>query len=257
MLELFHWEPVGHSARVLICLHEIGVEYRSRYVDALQLEQFSDEFLELNPQGQLPVLRADDVAMSESGLINEFLAESFPESRLVPADAIGRYNAQVWSKFVDSHLASSLGTLGCRKYLLPVLNEYDRAALEARIASIPVIERRAGWQRAAAGDYDDALISNAERKVRLAVERMEETLAGSDWLVGGAYSIADINAFAMISGLRDACPHIVNGRDAPHTSAWADRIAERPAVQSVLTSPDLKHRPDTVFLPGPEHSRWG
>ena len=45
MIELYHWEPVSHSARVLICLNEIGVEFESHYVDLLEFEQFSKEFL--------------------------------------------------------------------------------------------------------------------------------------------------------------------------------------------------------------------
>jgi glutathione S-transferase len=257
MLELFHWEPVGHCARVLICLHEIGAEYRSHYVDALKFEQFSADFLKLNPQGQLPVLMRDGVAMSESALLCEYLAESHPESNLAPADPVDWYNVQVWSKFVDYHLASSLGTLGCRKYLGPVLKEHDQAELKRKIASIPVPERKAGWERAAADDYDDELVANAERKVKLVVDRMEATLAAGDWLVGEKYSIADINAFAMISGLSAAAPHIVNERDAPHVMDWSARIAERPAVRAVLSSPGLRRRRDLVFIPGPEHSRWG
>jgi glutathione S-transferase len=257
MLELYHWEPVGHSLRVLICLHEIGAKYRSHYVDALKFEQFSPEFLKLNPLGQLPVLKNGGVAMSESVLLNEYLVESHPESNLAPADPVDWYNVQVWSKFVDYNLASSLATLGCRKYLVPVLKAQDQAALKKKIASIPVPERKAGWERAAADDYDAEVVANAERKVKLVVDRMEATLANGDWLVGENYSIADIDAFALISGLKAAAPHIVNERDAPHVIGWAARIAERPAVRAVLSSPGLKRRKDTVFIPGPEHSRWG
>jgi glutathione S-transferase len=257
MLELYHWEPVAHCARVLICLHEVGAEYRSHYVDALKFEQFSADFLKLNPLGQLPVLKSGGGAMSESALLDEYLAESHPDSNLAPADPVDRYNVQVWSKFVDYHLASSLGTLGCRKYLVPVLKEYDQAELKKKIASIPVPERKAGWERATAGDYDDELVANAERKVELVVDRMEAALAASDWLVGEKYSIADINAFAMISGLSAAAPHIVNERDAPHVMDWSARISERPAVRAVLSAAGLRRRSDLVFIPGPEHSRWG
>ncbi|MCI0516553.1 MAG: hypothetical protein L0Y45_01840 [Woeseiaceae bacterium] len=49
--ELYHWEPVGHSLQVLICLHEIGDSYRTHHVDALKFEQFSADFLKLNPLG--------------------------------------------------------------------------------------------------------------------------------------------------------------------------------------------------------------
>jgi glutathione S-transferase len=257
MLELYHWEPVGHCLRVLICLHEIGVKYRSHYVDALKFEHFSADFLKLNPLGQLPVLKNGGVAMSESVLLNEYLAESHPGSKLAPADPIDWYNVQVWSKFVDYNLASSLGTLGCRKYLVPLLKAQNQTELKKRIASIPVPERKAGWERAAADDYDAELIANAERKVKLVVDRMEATLTNSDWLVGKKYSIADIDAFALISGLMAAAPHIINERDVSHVTGWAGRIAERPAVRAVLSSPGLKHRQDTVFIPGPEHSRWG
>lgn len=257
MLELYHWEPAGHSLRVLICLHEIGDGYRTHYVDALKFEQFSADFLKLNPSGQLPVLTSDGVAMAESVLLNEYLAESYPDAQLAPTDPVGWYNVQVWSKFIDYNLASSLGTLGCRKFLVPVLEAFDQAELKRKIASIPVPERRAAWERAAAGDYDAELVANAERKVKLVVERMEAALAEGEWLVGGKYSIADIDAFALINGLEAAAPHIVNDRNAPRVIDWASRIAARPAVREVLSSPGLKRRKDTVFLPGPEHSRWG
>lgn len=254
MLELFHWEPVGHSARVLICLAEVGAEYQSRYVDALGLEHFSDDFLALNPQGLLPVLKIDGAVLSESSLINEFLAESFPEAALEPDEPTDAYNMRVWSKFVDYNLASSLATLGCRRWLVPLLERGDRAAMKRRIEAIPVPERKPGWLRAVRNDYDEALVANAERKVRLVLDRLEETLAAGEWLVGDRYSLADINAFALIDGLLQAAPELVNSDSAPHTAEWAARIAERPAVRSLES---LKRRKETVFLPGPEHSRWG
>ena len=257
MLELFHWEPVSHSARVMICLAEVGADYDSHYVNALGFEHFSPEFLKVNPEALVPVLRVDGVVLTESSLINEFLAESFPKAKLRPDEPADAYNVQVWSKFIDYNLASSLATLGCRRYLVEVLRRYDRAVLAGRIDSIPVPERRAGWLRAARGEFDDALVENARRKVGLVLKRMEETLSAGDWLVGGHYSIADINAFAMIDGLRHAAPELVNADDAPHTWAWVGRIADRPAVRSVLDSPRHRRRSDTVFIPGPEHSRWG
>lgn len=257
MLELFHWEPVGHSARVLICLHEAGVDYRSRYVDAINFEHFSPGFLKLNPLAQLPVLTDGDLVLSESGLINEFLAEAFPSSKLLPADPVGRYNVQVWSKFIDYNLSSSLATLGCKKYLVPFLKQYDQAGLGERISNIPVVERRAGWQRAAENDYDDDMVANAERKVGLVIARIEAALAEGDWLVGDNYGIADINAFAMIRGLQDSAPELVNEDRAERTVEWASRIAKRPAVIAALSSGEPTRYPQPLFIPGPEHSRWG
>lgn len=256
MIELYHWEPVSHSLRVLICLQETGVDYKSHYVDLLDFEQFSDEFLAVNPVGQVPVLRNNDVTMTESSLINEYLVDSFPDSGLAATDSLGWYNTIIWSKYIDYNLGSSLATLGCRKYLAPLLKARDHDELAKEIESIPVEERRPGWQLAADDAYDDDHIGNSERKVKLVVERMEEILSDSEWLVGNGYSIADIDTFAMMCSLTDVAPDIVNEDKAPNTLAWLARVADRRAVKAVMAS-GTKHEVGRVFAPGPEHSRWG
>ncbi|MDH4109152.1 MAG: glutathione S-transferase family protein [Gammaproteobacteria bacterium] len=256
MIELYHWEPVSHSARTLICLHEIGVEYQGHYVDLLEFEHFGADFLALNRLAQVPVLRTNGVCLTESALISEYLAESFRSAALAPFDALGWYRTQTWSKWIDYNLSSSLGTLGTRKYLVAVLANRDRDDLEKAIAAIPVAERRSGWELAAKNTYGEDLVTNSRRKVELVVQRMEQRLAENQWLVGDAYSIADINTFAMIHSLADIVPDLVNTRISPHTMAWRSRIAERPAVREALA---LGRRFPTgrICAPGPEHSRWG
>ena len=256
MIEVYLWEPVSHSARVLICLHEIGAKFESHYVDLLAFEQFSPEFLDMNPLGLVPVVRHHGAVLTESALINEYLAESFPEAGLAPKDAFGWYETQIWSKYIDYNLSSSLSTLGCRKYLVPELQNEKSEELLARIDAIPVIERRAGWRLAASGAYDEGIIGNSQRKVALVVARMEQRLAAADWLVGTSYSIADIDTYAMVASLQDLAPGLIDREASPRTLGWLDRIAARPAVSAVLTQ--HSRRPgQPLFAPGPEHSRWG
>lgn len=256
MIELYHWEPVSHSARVLICLAEIGVEFRGHYVDLIDFEQFSDEFLDLNPFAQVPVLKNGDTVLTESALINEYLAEAFPDAGLASTASLGWYETIIWSKYIDYNLSSSLATLGCRKHLAPMLQLLDPEKLQSMIASIPVAERQPGWQAAANDNYDDDQVENSERKIELVVERMEGILEQADWLIGDSYSIADIDTFAMMNPLTDVAAELVNGDSAPNTMAWLARVAERPAVQSVIGK-GTKHEVGKVFAPGPEHSRWG
>jgi glutathione S-transferase len=256
MIDLYHWEPVSHSARVLICLHEIGVDYRSHYVDLLEFEHFGEEFLAMNRNAQVPVLCNGDVCLTESSLINEYLAESYPEAGLASFDALGWYRIQTWSKWIDYNLSSSLGTLGTRKYLAPALARRDRAAFEAAVARIPVVERRTGWALALGSDYAEDLIANSRRKLELVVMRMEQELGSRPWVAGDRYSIADINTFAMIHAFSEIEPDIVSAMKAPNTIAWHDRILERGPVRAALAA----HRryPDgPIYAPGPEHSRWG
>ena len=256
MIELYHWEPVSHSARVLICLQEIGVDYKSHYVDLLEFEQFAKEFMAVNPFAQVPVLKVNDVILTESSLINEYLAETYPDAGLAATDSLGWYGTIIWSKYIDYNLSSSLATLGCLKYLAPMLNERDSGELKDAINAIPVAERQSGWQMAADNAYGDEQVGHAERKTELAINRMEGILADSDWLVGDSYSIADIDTFAMIVSLQDVASEIVNRDAAPNTFEWLDRIADRPAVKAALAT-NTKHETGKAFVPGPEHSRWG
>ena len=253
MLELYHWRPVSHSLKVLICLGEAGVEYRSHFVDVLAFEQFDEAFLAMNPAGQVPVLVADGESMTESSLINEYLAERFPEARLAPTDPLGWYECQSWSKFVDYNLSSSVATLGCREFLVPYLEDRDPEDVRAAIEAIPVAERRPGWLDAAENSYSDDALADSRRKISLVVERAERRLTASGWLVGDACSIADFNTFAMLYTAAAITPALVRGEHAPNLGRWLDAVAERPAVRAVLAGDEH----GKGFAPGPEHSRWG
>ena len=111
MLELYHWEPNAASARVMITLKEKGLDFQSRYVDVLSLEQHSPEFLALNETGETPVLTSDGEALTQSSFICEYLDEAFPGASLMPDDPYGRWQARTWQKYVDDHLAASADPL--------------------------------------------------------------------------------------------------------------------------------------------------
>jgi glutathione S-transferase len=256
MIELYHWEPVSHSLRVLISLHEIGADFRSHYVDLMKFEQFSTDYLSINPAGQVPVLKNDEVALFESALINEYLAELYPEAGLAPTGPLAWYNTQTWSKYVDYNLGPSLATLGCSSFLVPLLKTLDRKKLEASIAAIPLSERRAGWSLAVSGEYPADGLRNSARKVDLVTRRMESILEESEWLVGDKYSIADIDTFAMIHGLRNLAPTVINETNTPKTLDWYSRIAARAAVKDALATESERYS-GPLYAPGPEHSRWG
>jgi glutathione S-transferase len=240
----------------MICLREIGVDFRGHYVDLLQFEQFSKGYLSLNPAGQVPVLKDEDVVLFESALINEYLAERYPDAGLVPTGPLAWYDTQTWSKYVDYNLAPSLATMGCSTFLVPLFEKLDRERIGESIAAIPLPERRAAWILAVSGEYPADWLRNSERKVDLVTRRMESILEESEWLVGDSYSIADIDTFAMIHGLRNLAPTIINETNTPKTVDWYSRIAGRVAVREALATASGRY-PGPVYAPGPEHSRWG
>jgi len=94
------------------------------------------------------------------------------------------------------------------------------------------------------------------RKVVLAVRRIEDALAHSQWLVGPDYSLADIDAFAICHSLPTLTPDVVNSASTPRLLDWLNRIRLRPAVRAALGT-SRTGKPEEACVPGPEHSRWG
>jgi glutathione S-transferase len=262
MLELYHWEPNGSWLKPLIALSEKRLQFRGHYVDILSLQQYQPGFLEparetaIPLEGEGPILIHDGRQITESLFIAEYLEDAFPEHPLRPLEPLLQARILAWARFINEVLMPAAGTLGCRAYLVPELKGRDRALLAPLLARIPVAYVREGWRSALDNSYPDDLIEDSRRKVALAVRRLEDALAGAPWLVGDAYSLADIDAFSICHSLSTLTPDLVNAGATPQLWQWLERIRARSAVQTALGF-SRTGRPEQAFAPGPEHSRWG
>ncbi len=259
MLDLYHWEPNTFSLKVLIALHEKNIPFTGHYVDFLKFEQYALPFggaIEVadNPELDGPVLVSNGTAMTESFFITLFLDETAAETPLRPAGAYGRWEVFAWARFLNEAVAPAVSTLGAKKCLVPVLAGRSRGEIEKALAKMPAEEQRAGWRMALEDSYPAELLEDCRRKAAIGVGKIETALAKSDWLVGSAYSLADIDAFSLIDPLRDLAPDLLEG--APRVRSWLRRIGSRPAVKTALGA-SKTGRPRQAYTPGPEHSRWG
>ena len=253
MLELYHWEPRGSGLKTLVCLHEKGLDFASHYVDLLAFEQCRPAFLALNPLGQVPVLVHDGKILTESQFINEYLDEVFPKIPLRPGSAEDLWRMRVWGKFAGEVLAPAASTLGCHAHLVPALNGRD---LSAELEYIPLPERRLAWLMARENTFSEELLADSRRKAGVAIARLEQRLADHDWLVGKAFSLADIELFAWCNDLEALTTDLLNSACAPATVSWLHRMRARPGVATALAY-KRSSAPAGAFVPGPEHSRWG
>jgi glutathione S-transferase len=75
-----------------IALEEAGVEFETRLVRFMRGEHKSPQFKARNPKGKVPALEIDGGVLTENVAILTYLAERFPEARLLPQDdsAMGR-----------------------------------------------------------------------------------------------------------------------------------------------------------------------
>ncbi|MBP9089264.1 MAG: glutathione S-transferase N-terminal domain-containing protein [Kofleriaceae bacterium] len=100
--------PNGH--KVSIALEELNLPYQVIALDLGKLEQHQPKFLQLNPNGRIPVIvdrSADDFAVFESGAILIYLAEK--TGRFLPHDAKRRSVVLQWLMFQMGGLGPMMG----------------------------------------------------------------------------------------------------------------------------------------------------
>ncbi|KAK5195692.1 hypothetical protein LTR99_002217 [Exophiala xenobiotica] len=99
-----HHCPFAHRSQIV--LRELGLEFETVLVD-ITIPR-TPEYLAINPRGMVPALRYDDLVLTESGLISQFLVDSHPshllKSSSEPAGALQRFNI---AYFVDTYFSKA------------------------------------------------------------------------------------------------------------------------------------------------------
>ena len=82
------------SYRLRIALGLLGMPYEARVVDLLKGDHNSVDFKALNPQGFVPAMIIDDLKLTQSLAIIEYLHSTTPGSTLLPDTALGQYRTR-------------------------------------------------------------------------------------------------------------------------------------------------------------------
>jgi glutathione S-transferase len=260
MLELHTSEPNTFFLKPLIALHEKHAAFTSHWLDCDALTHFAaagpDVEATLHLEREGPLLVHDGTMISGSYFMLEYIAETLPGVELMPATPFDLYRARAWGQFLGASLGSLVPILGCVKYLAPKLARMDRALLEARLAAVEPLERRTSWLALVDGTYTPQILASARERLKFPLARIEKTLGDSDWLAGPRYSIADIDAFALLRALPALAPDLMNPGETPRVADFLARMEARPAVKAALAT-SRSGKPTEHFVPGFEPSRWG
>ena len=233
-MDLYRWEPNGACLKLMIALKEKGLPFQDHYVDLLDLEHHGEGFKAMADGGHVPLLVEDGEPLGDSQFALEYLAEAY-EPRLAPSDPAGWYDVQAWTAQLDQGLGESVRQLGWHTVTLPAMSEAERKGFFERAAKAPKPQVTAGWTQVTSdAEASEDQLALAREKIAGVVARIEAALQGADWLVGGAYSVADINAYALTHTLPRLTPELVNKDKTPKMLAWLERIGERRAVKDAL-----------------------
>lgn len=78
------------SWRVRIVLAHKKIDYEYQPIHLLKKEQVDEEYIKVNPMGQVPALIVGDKMLTQSISIMEYLEESYPQMPLLPKEPLLR-----------------------------------------------------------------------------------------------------------------------------------------------------------------------
>jgi len=205
--------PTPNGVKVSIMLEETGLPYEPHLVRFDSNDQMSPEFLSLNPNNKIPAIidpngqEGRPMPLFESGAILIYLADK--TGQFIPKDTAGRYETIQWVMFQMGGIGPMFGQLGF-------------------------------FNKFAGKDYEDKRPRDryvAESRRLLGV--LEGRLAQRAWIMGDAFTIADIATFPWVRNLVGfyEAGDLVGIKDFPHVTRTLDTFLARPAVIRGLDSP--------------------
>lgn len=239
MLELYHHGSSACAAKVRFALAEKDLEWKSHYIDILAGEQFDESYLKINPKAIVPTLVHDGKIIPESTVICEYVEGAFPETKhLYPADPYLLALIRIWTKAVDEELHPSCSAL---TYVLSHRHTILRNGigsfedfLKAGSEQDGITYRTLKWQWIQQG----LEAPGAADKIRLYdgyLHKMEKALQNSDWLVGNAFTIADVALAPYLNRLAALdCTGMWRHGRLPNVERWFDRISSRPTFAAAF-----------------------
>lgn len=117
-MKLYEFAPT-RSIRVRWTLQELGVDFEAVTVDLMAGEHKRPEFLAINPAGKVPVLVDGGNVLGESVAIVIYLADKYPEKRLIPADPDARAQVMRWLLFTATELEQPLWRMARHTMIYP------------------------------------------------------------------------------------------------------------------------------------------
>jgi glutathione S-transferase len=208
MIQL-HYYPATAAMVPHIVLEELGVPYERVLVDRSQNRHKEPAYLQLNPNGLIPVLTDGDLVLYETAAIVLHLCDTHPAGRLAPEiGTAARAHFYKWIAWCTNTLQATL-----LAYFYP-----ERWVKDGNATGAAEVKQR------------------AQERVGSLLEQLEAQLQahGGTWFLGAGYTALDPYVFTMCRWTRNFPGR--KARDLPRLGAYLQRVSERPAVRRVFAT---------------------
>lgn len=194
--------------KVRVVLAEKGIAYEHQ-----QINPFAppDWFLDISPLKRIPVLRDSEVpepnTLPDSSVICDYLENKYPEPPLYPKEPFSRARALWFEEYADTQMMQSIG---------PGLF-FER-----------IVKKLIG------GECDESIVvATLSEKLPGIFDYLESNVRGHEFLVGNAFSIADIAVACMLVNFEHARERLDRTR-WPELARYSAAMHARPSFQSCI-----------------------
>ncbi|MCW8962283.1 MAG: glutathione S-transferase family protein [Gammaproteobacteria bacterium] len=165
-MKLYDLEISGNCYKIRLFLAVLGIEYTRIPVDVKAGENKTSEFLEMNPNGLVPVLTDGATTIYDSAAILVYLAKTYADEEWLPGEPIQLSSVVRWLAFEQSEVRYGL----CRA--------------RAKLLNMPTPLAQLGT------------LEDSQALARQALDILEKQLTQNDWLAGGLKpTICDIACY--------------------------------------------------------------
>ena len=202
-MRLFDYPASPNCYKVRLALAELGIEYERVNVDIFGGDTLTEEYGEVNPARNTPVLELDDgERLIESNAILLYLADG---TDLLPGDRLERAQAHRWMFYEQARIVPTIGWL------------------------------RVQLVRTSTDAGDDS-VRQEKRDCIGAAALVDQHLQGREFAVGEHFTVADICLYGYLHVAGEAG---VDTSRMPALEAWFERVRSRPRhVADLATLPD-------------------
>jgi len=216
--------PNGQKVQILLeeLLATYGLEFTTTHIQLFQGEHKKEWFLQICPNGKIPVLIDGDTVLSESSAILLYLLEKFDRNHTFSFESL-QEQAQVLQWLFFWHGSGALNQGQLNHFTQVARQEIPHAIGRFRSETLRVY---AFLETHLSGGGGDQGRSDAARST------------GRQYFAGngqGKYSAADMAIWPFVSHCELDGLDVQEMERFPHLREWVERIMKRPAVQAGLS----------------------
>ena len=159
MITLFH-APGSRSVRIIWLLEELGLEYK---LETIKRGEINQAFIDANPFSKLPTIIDNNIVMSESVAIVQYILQKYGEGRLEPDHNSHEYAEYLqWLNFGESVLIDPIVSILINKIFRPEEHRHEYS------------------------------IQSAEQSFAKTIKTLNSIMEGRTYIMGDDFTAADI-----------------------------------------------------------------